>query len=256
MQAIVETDGSILNVTATLYHNDVPYPDMEFTLREGKNVMTLPSQKLTEDRPHTFHLKLNISDEIQENNQAYGVVQIQDKPHILYAEGDVEHSDSLKKVLEENGFVVNVIPAMKIPTELVSLQQNEVLILSNVSADVLSSEQMDIIEVYVRDLGHGLVAIGGDKAFGAGGWTDTALERVLPVEMTPRERQVVRCALRLSLIHRVVWQTTSIHSRRLNLLLKGYARVFEIWKMKIRLQFSVLMSINETFPHSHQIMMR
>lgn len=189
MQAIVETDGSIPTVTATLYHNDVPYPDMEFTLQEGKNVMILPTQKLTEDRPHTFHLKLNISDEIQENNQAYGVVQIQDKPHVLYAEGDMEQAGRLKTVLEENGFVVNVISAIEIPTELVSLQQNDVLILSNVPADALSSEQMDIIEVYVRDLGHGLVAIGGDSAFGAGGWTDTALERVLPVDMTPRERQ-------------------------------------------------------------------
>lgn len=189
IQAIVETDGSIPTVTATLYHNGVPYPDIEFTLQEGKNVLTLPSQKLTEDRPHTFHLKLNISDEILENNQAYGVVQIQDKPKVLYVEGDVEHASSLKTVLEENGFIVNVLPSVGIPTELVSLQQHDVLILSNVPADLLSLEQMDIIEAYLRDLGHGLVVIGGDHAFGAGGWTDTALERVLPVEMTPRERQ-------------------------------------------------------------------
>ncbi len=189
IQAIVETEGSIPTVSATLYHNGVPFPDTEFTLQKGKNVLSLPSQTLLEDRPHTFHFKLNISDEILENNQAYGVVQIQDKPNVLYVEGDLEYADNLKKVLEENGFVVNVIPAAEIPTELVLLQQNDVLILSNVSVDALSSEQMDVIEDYVRDLGHGLVAIGGDHAFGAGGWTDTALERVLPAEMTPRERQ-------------------------------------------------------------------
>ena len=189
MQAIVVTDGSIPNVPTTLYHNGVPYPDTEFTLQKGKNVLPLPSQTLLEDGAHTFHLKLNISDEILENNQAYGVVRIQDKPNVLYVEDDLEHADSLKTVLEENGFVVNVIPTAEIPTELVLLQQNDVLILSNVSVDALSSEQLDIIEPYVRDLGHGLVAIGGDVAFGAGGWTDTALERVLPVEMTPRERQ-------------------------------------------------------------------
>ena len=189
IQAVVETNGSIPTVFATFYHNGVPYPDIEFTLNEGKNVLTLPSQKPSEDGPHTYHLKLNISDDILENNQAYSVVQIQDNPHIIYAEGDLEHADSLKVVLEENGFVVNVIAAAELPTELVSLQQNDVLILSNVSADVLSSKQLDIIEAYVRDLGHGLVAIGGDGAFGAGGWTDTVLERILPVEMTPRERQ-------------------------------------------------------------------
>ena len=75
------------------------------------------------------------------------------------------------------------------PTELIELQRSDVLILSNVSADILSSEQLQNIESYVRDLGHGLVVIGGDHAYGPGGYTDTALERVLPVEMTPREQK-------------------------------------------------------------------
>lgn len=189
IQAIIETDGSIPTISATLYHNGVPIPDLEFALQKGRNVLALPTQKVFEDRPHTYQLKLNVSDEILENNQAYGVVQIQDKPHILYAEGDLEHADNLKEVLEENGFVVNVISAAEIPTELLTLQHNDLLILSNIPVDALSSEQMDIIETYVRDLGHGLVIIGGDHAFGPGGYTDTALERVLPVEMTPREQK-------------------------------------------------------------------
>ena len=189
IQAIVETDGSIPTVSATLYHNDIPFPDIEFALQKGKNVLTFPEQNLLKDGPHTYLMKLNISDKGLENNQAYGVVQIQDKSHILYADSDMEHADYLKTVLEENGFVVNVIPPAELPTELVSLQQNDVLILSNIPADGLSSKQMDIIEAYLRDLGHGLVVIGGDRAFGAGDWTGTALERVLPVEMTPRERQ-------------------------------------------------------------------
>jgi len=189
IQAIVESDGSIPKVTATLYHNDVPITDMEFPVQKGRNVLTFPTQQVSGDRPHTFQLKLDVNDEILENNQAYGVVQIQDKPNVLYVESDLEHVDSLKEVLEENGFVVEVISGQDIPTDMVTLQHNDVLILSNISADTLSSEQLDIIEAFVRDLGHGLVAIGGDHAFGPGGYTDTALERVLPIEMTPRERK-------------------------------------------------------------------
>ncbi|MDE0089073.1 MAG: VWA domain-containing protein [Candidatus Poribacteria bacterium] len=189
IQAIIESDGSIPKVTTTLYHNDVPITDIEFPLQKGRNVLTFPTQQVSEDRPHTYQLKLDVNDEIFENNQAYGVVQIQDKPHILYAEGDLDHADSLKEVFEENSFVINVISATEIPTDLVTLQHYDVLILSNISADTLLSEQKDIIETYVRDLGHGLVVIGGDRAFGPGGYTDTALERVLPIEMTPRERK-------------------------------------------------------------------
>ncbi len=189
IQAIIESDGSIPKVTATLYHNDVPIIDTEFPIQNGRNVLTFPTQEVSEDRPHTYQLKLNVSDEILDNNQAYGVVQIQDKPNVLYAESDLDHADSLKEVLEENGFVVEVISGQDIPTDIVTLQHNDALILSNISADTLSSEQLDIIEAFVRDLGHGLVVMGGDRAFGPGGYTDTALERVLPVEMTPREQK-------------------------------------------------------------------
>ncbi|MDE0314420.1 MAG: VWA domain-containing protein [Candidatus Poribacteria bacterium] len=189
IQAIIESDGSIPKVTATLYHNDVPITDIEFPVQKGRNVLTFPTQQVSEDLPHTYQLKLDVNDEILENNQAYGVVQIQDKPNVLYAESDLEHVDSLKEVLEENGFVVEVISGQDIPTNMVTLQHNDVLILSDISADTLSSEQLDILEAFVRDLGHGLVAIGGDRAFGPGGYTDTALERVLPIEMTPRERK-------------------------------------------------------------------
>ena len=189
IQAIVESDGSIPKVTATLYHNGVPNPNIEFPLQKGRNILTLPTQQVSENHPHIYQLTLNVSDEILENNQAYGVVQIQDKPHVLYVESSLEYADTLKNVLEESGFVVNVISAAEIPTELVTLQHNDILILSNISVDTLSPKQMGIIETYVHDLGHGLVVIGGDRAFGPGGWTGTKLERTLPVEMTPRERK-------------------------------------------------------------------
>ena len=189
IQAIIETDGSIATVPVTLYHNDVPITDLEFDVEEGKNVLTLPTQQVFKDLPHIYQLKLNINDQILENNQAYGVVQTQDKPNVLYVEDDLEHAVRLKDVLEENGFVVNVIPTTEIPTNLVTLQHHNVLILSNISADTLSPEQLDMIEAYIRDVGHGLVVIGGDRAYGPGGYSDTTLERILPVDMTPRERQ-------------------------------------------------------------------
>ena len=114
---------------------------------------------------------------------------IQDKPHALYVESDLAHAGTLETVLEENGFGVQVMSPAEMPAELVELQRSNVLILSNVSAETLSTEQLQSLENYVRDLGHGLVVIGGERAYGPGGYTDTALERTLPVEMTPRERK-------------------------------------------------------------------
>ena len=204
--AVIETDGSIPTLTATLYHNDRSIDEFEWTLPSGIHPLSLTPEQFLEEGTHRYTLKLNVTDEIPENNQGHGVVTIQDKPHALYVEGDLAHTATspgpvgavsnrtghraeLETVLEENGFVVEAISPTEMPAELVELQRSHVLILSNVSAETLSSEQLQSIENYVRDLGHGFVVIGGERAFGPGGYTDTALERALPVEMTPRERK-------------------------------------------------------------------
>ncbi|HYP24427.1 MAG TPA: VWA domain-containing protein, partial [Actinomycetota bacterium] len=45
------------------------------------------------------------------------------------------------------------------------------------------------LQVYVRDLGRGLVMLGGRDSYGAGGYIDTPIEETLPVYMTVRDRE-------------------------------------------------------------------
>ena len=45
------------------------------------------------------------------------------------------------------------------------------------------------LQVYVRDLGKGLVMIGGPRSYGAGGYEKTPIEETLPVDMGVRDRQ-------------------------------------------------------------------
>ena len=189
IDAVIETDGSIPKLDATLYRNDALIDEVKWNLEPGRNVLSLPTQQISEEGNYRYELKLNVIDEIRENNQGYGVVKIQDKPHAFYIEGDPTQAIYLKTVLEENGFDVKITGPEGMPTELVELQRSDILVLSNVSADILSPEQLQSIENYVRDLGHGLVVIGGEHAYGPGGYTDTALARVLPVEMTPRQQK-------------------------------------------------------------------
>ncbi len=190
IDAVIETDGSIPSLNAALYREDRLIAEFEWQLPSGRHVRPLLTQQISEEGIHAYRLKLNLIDEIPENNQADAVVQIRDKPQVsVYTERNLADISQLKTVLEENGFDVEVLSPIEMPTELVALQRSDVLILSNVPAHSLSSEQRQQIENYVRDLGHGLVVTGGRRAYGPGGYTDTALERVLPVEMTPRERK-------------------------------------------------------------------
>ena len=204
--AVIETDGSLPTLTATLHHNGRAMDAFEWTVPRGIHSVSLTAEpeKFLEEGNHRYTLKLNVTDEIPENNQGHGVVTVQDKPHALYVEGDLAHAavspgpllgrgtghnTEVQTVLEENGFIVEAISPTELPVELVELQRSHVLILSNVSVERFSSEQLQSIENYVRDLGHGCIVIGGERAYGPGGYTDTALERILPVEMTPRERK-------------------------------------------------------------------
>ena len=191
IRAVIETDGSLPTLAATLYADDSPIRAFEWELRRGIHPIDVATAQPLEAGTRRYTLRLNVTDEIPENNQGHGSVTVQDKPYILYVAGDADstHTAPFARLLEENGFVVDTVSPAGLPTELVELQRNHAVILNNVSADRLSQEQLASIETYVRDLGHGLVVIGGNKGYGPGGYADTALARALPVEMTPQARK-------------------------------------------------------------------
>ena len=190
MNAVIETDGSVPKLDATFSHKGARIDEFEWTLQRGTHAISITVPPVSEEGNHRYELQLDVADEILENNQGYAVVQVQEnRPRILYVEADQTQAPHLKTVLAENGFDVEVRTPAEMPMDLIELQRSDGLILSNVSADVLSLEHLQSIENYVRDLGHGLVVIGGEHAYGPGGYTDTVLERILPVKMTPREQQ-------------------------------------------------------------------
>ena len=191
MNAVIETDGSIPKLDAIVYHKGTRIDEFEWILQRGIHSIAITVPPVSEEGNHKYELQLDVADEILENNQGYAVVKVHgNQPRMLYVDEDqTQETTHLKTVLEENGFDVEDMTPAEMPTDLIELQRSDVLILSNVSAEVLSSEQLQSIENYVRDLGHGLVVIGGEHAYGPGGYTDTALARVLPVKMTPREQE-------------------------------------------------------------------
>ena len=58
------------------------------------------------------------------------------------------------------------------------------------TASSLPPGQMRALQTYVRDFGGGLVVVGGDNAYGPGGYARTPLEDMLPVRMDLRGKSV------------------------------------------------------------------
>jgi uncharacterized membrane protein len=68
------------------------------------------------------------------------------------------------------------------PKTAAELLAYDAIVLSNVPRAALSDEVLGWVEEWIAKRGGGLLMAGGPRSFGAGGWTDTAVERMLPVE--------------------------------------------------------------------------
>ncbi len=78
---------------------------------------------------------------------------------------------------------VSVLKNYPDPEQLaVFLGDYDCLVLVNIPADRVSEPQRQAIHDAVGQQGVGLVFIGGDKGFGAGGWQKTKIEEALPVD--------------------------------------------------------------------------
>ena len=70
------------------------------------------------------------------------------------------------------------------------LSKFDAVILANVPAESISEDEQKVIRSHVHDQGAGLVMIGGNQSFGAGGWQNTEIEKALPVNMELKSMKI------------------------------------------------------------------
>lgn len=128
-------------------------------------------------------------DTFNQNDRADASTIVRGEPRILVVKGDEDVARQLVAALEsERQNVDSVIPEA-LPSDLAGLADYDSIVLVDVPRLRLTDASLAALQVYVRDLGRGLVAVGGPRAYGAGGYTDTPLEESLPVDMGVRDRQ-------------------------------------------------------------------
>jgi Mg-chelatase subunit ChlD/uncharacterized membrane protein len=124
-----------------------------------------------------------------QNNEASAFTVIHGPPAVLLVEGQPGEGDNLAGALRAGGMEVTTVVPGELPTTMAGLAGYDALVLANVPAPDLPAGSMPLLQAYVRDLGRGLVATGGESGFGAGGYLRTALEEALPVNMEVRTRE-------------------------------------------------------------------
>jgi uncharacterized membrane protein len=128
-------------------------------------------------------------DTYYQNNQLSAFTQVTGPPRVLLVTSDTREVETLRTVLEQSGLQVDVQGPHDLPLGLAPLSSYDSIILANVSATELTQARMEYIQSYVRDLGRGLVVIGGPDSYGVGGYFQTPLEETLPVDMRIRDQK-------------------------------------------------------------------
>ena len=88
----------------------------------------------------------------------------------------------LPQALSERQLNVDVVRPSGFPQDLTSLTRYDAVLFQNVPADQITGRQQVMLARYVNDLGGGFVMLGGPDSFGAGGWTNSVIDKqILPV---------------------------------------------------------------------------
>jgi len=167
------------------------------TLEPGRNVIVLPIE-LDDRTIHRFEPvftpSAQSSDTIRENNRAETFTVTPGDGAVLIVQGSAAPSGSsaaLAGVLERAGVNIRLAKPGDIEPDLLALQPYGLIVLNNVPAEDFPRSLHGLLADYVTDLGGGLVMVGGEDSFGAGGWHGTDLEPVLPVRLDLPE-QIIR----------------------------------------------------------------
>lgn len=178
--------------TVRLYRNDQYLGEQQVDLQAGKNLFTFP-QTLNEPGFYGYDVRVEApGDPVPQNNRASGFTSVQGDPRILVISSDPDHDQDLAAALKSSRLEVKLVGLAGFPASLAEMQSYDAIFLSNVEVGPgMGADAMALLESAVRDFGVGLVCVGGDQSFAAGGYRNTPLETTLPVGMELDSKKVL-----------------------------------------------------------------
>ncbi len=186
----------------TVLQDGKPIGSQNVHLDAGKkNAFTIPTQ-VREAGFHAFEVVIDApGDSIPANNHGYAFTYGQGNPRVLLVDGDPKPNDALPAVLQAEKIDVTRIAPEEMPQNIRDFQSYDGIIFNNVAAGDITNEQMQIVEQAVHSLGTGFIMIGGEHSFGAGGWNDSPIEKILPVNMEIKNEKVMPKGALITVVH-------------------------------------------------------
>ncbi len=172
-----------------LFKNKFEVAKQEARLEEGENRVIFTETAMDSGTLTYDALCRSTKDTRYDNNRALGIVSVSGKPKVLLIDENESQARYLTRALEDAKIRVDVRNGLGVPNELADLQNYELVIFSNVPANRLTQNQMELIRTYVQDLGGGFMMLGSENSFGLGGYYKTPIETILPVHTDTEKKK-------------------------------------------------------------------
>lgn len=144
-------------------------------------------QKVEGESAESFVVKVEAAgDTCAENDSFHAFSVVDSAPKVLLVSGMDEDSAQYESVLRAANVNYRKVSAINAPDSLESLLEYRSVILENVYLFDLPEGFLENIDTYVKDYGCGVVCCGGEQSYALGGYRDSVLETVLPVDMELR----------------------------------------------------------------------
>jgi uncharacterized membrane protein len=174
-----------------LWRNQQFLGEQKVELSAGKNLFTFP-QTLPDPGFYTYDVQVDApGDPVPQNNHATSFATVHGEPRLLIISADPDQDQQLAAALRSARIEVILGSIKDFPATLAEMQSYDAIFISNINAGDLGSDRQKLLESAVRDFGVGLVCVGGDQTYAAGGYRGTPLESALPVNMELDSKKVL-----------------------------------------------------------------
>lgn len=158
----------------------------EVYLNRGVNQFRF-RQQVRGENIENFEVRVEAPGDTRPENNSYHAFSVVDSvPKVLLVSGMYEDSSRYEQLLRSANCNYDRVSAINAPASLEELLEYKSVILENVSLWDLPEGFLEHVETYVKDYGCGLVCCGGEDSYCLGGYRDSVLETLLPVDMELR----------------------------------------------------------------------
>jgi uncharacterized membrane protein len=205
-QKSVEIRTSVSNSTATsqsglleIKHGERVVLSKQVTIDAGKEAVVIAESDPQAEgiREVTATLRPLRRDLGESLERAY--LSSEEREKVLLLSGAAEDERILKQVLKEQAYQVKGLLAGQEEISKLNLSEYSAVLFNNVGREALPRKIIESVPEYVK-AGGGFLMIGGNRSFGLGGYIDSPIEPVLPVELVPPQAEKKRLNVAVALV--------------------------------------------------------